>query len=92
MADIKNIMKPPQEGGWTEEETQAFMKKHEIKTIQELVEKYGPAKDILNVSTGTVPRTSKGWKQSKSRASVRNRKHGGYVKKYARGGGVRKAR
>ena len=92
MPDVKDIMKPPQEGGWTEEETQAFMKKHEIKTIQELVEKYGPAKDILNVSTGTVPRTSKGWKQSKPRASVRNRKHGGYVKKYARGGGVRKAR
>ena len=85
-------MKPPQEGGWTQEETESFMDEHGIKTIQELVEKYGPAKDKLNVSTGTVPRTKKGWKQSKPRASVRNKKYGGYVKKYARGGGVRKAR
>ena len=74
LPDLKDLMKPPQEGGWTEAETQRYLEskgtkkdpitgeKVPIMTLQQLIKKEGPKKKA----------------------------HGGYVKKYARGGGVLK--
>ena len=86
LPDLKNLMKSPQEGGWTEAETQRYLKslgtkidpitKKEIPTttLQELIKKEGP-------------------KKGEGHYYAPPKAHGGYVKKYARGGGVlRKAR
>ena len=85
LPDLKNLMKSPQEGGWTEAETHRYLKslgtkidpitKKEIPitTLQELIKKEGP-------------------KKGEGHYYAPPKAHGGYVKKYARGGGVRKAR
>ena len=97
LPDLKNLMKPPQKGGWTEAETQRYLKslgtkidpitKEEVPTttLLELIKKEGPKKGEGHYYAPPKYTMLKPMKKKK-------KAHGGYVKKYARGGGVRKAR
>ena len=86
--NILDIMKTTQQGGPPEAEVQEYMKNNKL-TPEKLVEKYHEAvkkdkekKAKSGHNVGQI-RTKKGWTE---------RAHGGYVKKYAKGGGVRKVR
>ena len=103
MTDIKDMLKTPQKGGWTQEATEAYMVKHGIKTLEELVklasgsEKKKPDSWSKKARTAKVPRTGKQDKEMREQGGGQygqpySKAHGGYVKKYAKGGGVRKVR
>ena len=77
--DIKDILKTTQEGGPTEEEVQAYMKKNKIGSLEELVKSKRKPKSFLGRMVDKARRP-------------KNKAHGGSVKKYANGGGVRKAK
>ena len=80
----------------TEEEVQDYMKEKKIPTLEALVEEYHKAveaaKEKGNMSRGKVPRITEQWKNKKAYGHRFRKAHGGYVKKYAKGGGVRKVR
>lgn len=79
--DIKDILKTTQEGGPTEEEVQAYMKKNKIGSLEELVKLKSKSGNVI----GRIMDKQK-------KMSGKNKAHGGSVKKYAKGGSVRKAK
>ena len=100
--DLENFFLSEQDGGPSEEKVQAYMKEKNISTLEELV-KYVRKKQKQNkqkaswsdrVSRGQVPSKRKQAEEAQLKAygQPRRKAHGGYVKKYAKGGGVRKVR
>ena len=100
--DLENFFLSEQDGGPPEEEVQKYMEEKNISTLEELV-KYVREKQKQNkqkaswsdkVSRGQVPSKSKEAEKANLRqyGQPRQKAHGGYVKKYAKGGGVRKVR
>ena len=99
--DLEKFFLSKQDGGPSEKEVQEYMKEKNIPTLPKLV-KYVRKKQKQNkqarwsdrVSSGKVPRTSEEDTEANLRqyGQPRRKAHGGYVKKYAKGGGVRKVR
>ena len=95
---LKNLMKSPYKGGPTEAATFEYLKslgtkidpitKEEVPTttLQQLIKKEGPKKGEGHYYAPPTYTMLKPMNKKKKNAK------GGYVKKYARGGGVRKAR
>jgi len=85
----------------TEEEVQKYMEENKIPTLAALVKKYHKAVEAAkekpkDISQGQAPSTRKQAEKAKLKAYGQrfstDKAHGGYVKKYAKGGGVRKVR
>jgi len=105
--NILDIMKTTQQGGPTEAAIQEYMKNNKL-TPKQLVEKHHeavkaakekkkPATWSKKVSGAKVPRKSAEYEAMNKEGFGRglrrfSKAHGGYVKKYAKGGGVRKVR
>ena len=99
--NLEKFFLSEQDGGPPEKEVQAYMKEKNISTLEELV-KYVRKKQKQNkqarwsdrVSRGQVPSKRKQAEEAQLKAygQPRRKAKGGYVKKYAKGGGVRKVR
>jgi hypothetical protein len=100
--DLEKFFLSTQKGGPTDKEVQEYMKEKNISTLSELV-RYVREKQKQNkqkaswsdrVSRGQVPSKRKQAEEAQLKAygQPRRKAHGGYVKKYAKGGGVRKVR
>ena len=84
MVDIKDILKTPyEEGGWKQKDVDEYMDKHGIETLAELVKSASSGKRESKSFLGRMVDKAR---RPKKKA------HGGYVKKYAKGGGVRKVK
>jgi len=101
MKDIKDILKTPnEEGSWTQKEIEEHMDKEGIKTLEELVKSaFGPEKkkpvslkDRIPFGKAANKREQDEKLRKKGLVQYGNKAHGGYVKKYAKGGGVRKVK
>ena len=87
--DLKNFFKPPQKGGPTEAETMQLMDDLGFDTLKELVT-YVRKENNKATAAETVTDMTK--KQNVISTRFQKKSKGGYIKKYAKGGGVRKVR
>ena len=86
---LRAIMVPSYKGGPREEDVQKYMEENNLKNLEELVKKYD---EVVNPKT-SKPKAAPNLIREileKTRKQGKLKAKGGSVKKYAKGGGVRK--